>query len=309
MRYITRENIMNKYFLLLMMLMMSAVLNGRSKDKQNAIVQNNIIQAEKLHETDSSEQRKKENRPVLIIDNRKYDLNSELNISSKDNLDREDLALLRNGIYAKHGLKFKTRRYSDYFSEIEWYKPVKDDVEKLLNETDKKNINSISALENSIGLRCSDHDLKIEDGESFQFSIDGIQRKLFVYKKPLPDIDENLNPLKITLEIEGARIELKNEMNSNISVYLTDFDNTDKYVDICVEIGHMDVGQTTSIFRYDGFKIEKYADIMNHIGSLLYDQKGKIYFWYLPPEKMQYDHCFDYKTKESYKLKSAITKR
>jgi len=64
-------------------------------------------------------------------------------------LSQDELRLLRNLIYAKHGKIFKTSDLSNYFSKFfEWYTPLYDDVDNLLSENEKQNIKLIQLFEN-----------------------------------------------------------------------------------------------------------------------------------------------------------------
>ena len=55
--------------------------------------------------------------------------------------------LLRNALYGKHGYRFKSRKLKKFFSRIKWYKPLKTNVDSLLDTTDLSNIELIKTLE------------------------------------------------------------------------------------------------------------------------------------------------------------------
>jgi hypothetical protein len=61
----------------------------------------------------------------------------------------ENLRLLRNEIFARHGYIFKSQELTDYFSKFDWYQPnlTSDQVDKKLSETDRYNISLIKSLE------------------------------------------------------------------------------------------------------------------------------------------------------------------
>ncbi|KYH33287.1 hypothetical protein CLTEP_21450 [Clostridium tepidiprofundi DSM 19306] len=68
-----------------------------------------------------------------------------------EGLDKNDLAILRNAYYAKHGYIFKIKKYNDYFSyNCQWYTPQYDNVDSLLTETDRKNIDLILKFEKAL---------------------------------------------------------------------------------------------------------------------------------------------------------------
>ncbi|MDH5382193.1 MAG: YARHG domain-containing protein [Cyclobacteriaceae bacterium] len=64
-------------------------------------------------------------------------------------LNKSDLGLLRNEIYARRGYTFSSSELLTYFSEFDWYQPKfsTKDVDKLLNDTDRYNIDLIRSYE------------------------------------------------------------------------------------------------------------------------------------------------------------------
>jgi len=55
-------------------------------------------------------------------------------------LSKQELRILRNEIYARHGYIFKSQDLRNYFSAKDWYRPQYNDVSNLLNTTEKKNV-------------------------------------------------------------------------------------------------------------------------------------------------------------------------
>ncbi len=64
----------------------------------------------------------------------------KLKESDIKNLKKIDLEILRNTIFARHGLTFKTKTVRQFFDNIEWYIPVSDDVNSELTSVEKENI-------------------------------------------------------------------------------------------------------------------------------------------------------------------------
>jgi hypothetical protein len=64
-------------------------------------------------------------------------------------LDKKELRLLRNAIFAKHGLIFQSDDLKTHFKQFDWYKPQSKDVNSKLTEVDKANIESIQVFENA----------------------------------------------------------------------------------------------------------------------------------------------------------------
>lgn len=70
-----------------------------------------------------------------------------------DELSREDVELLRNEIYARHGYIFKEKRFEEYFSATDWYMPNGSFNEGMFNDIEKKNIATILKYEEENGWR------------------------------------------------------------------------------------------------------------------------------------------------------------
>ncbi len=51
----------------------------------------------------------------------------------------EDLQAMRNEIYARHGYKFKQKKWQQYFAKEAWYQARQDEVESLLSPLEKQN--------------------------------------------------------------------------------------------------------------------------------------------------------------------------
>ena len=69
-------------------------------------------------------------------------------------MSKDQLRLARNEIYARHGRQFKDATLQNYFNSCSWYKPDANynysNEEKYLNSTEKKNVKTIKAYEDSI---------------------------------------------------------------------------------------------------------------------------------------------------------------
>lgn len=65
-----------------------------------------------------------------------------------ENLNKGELEVLRNMIYARHGYSFKNRKMRYFFdSHIDWYMPVSTDIRNELTALEKKNIDLIKRYE------------------------------------------------------------------------------------------------------------------------------------------------------------------
>ena len=64
-----------------------------------------------------------------------------------ENLTKADLYILRNAVFAKHGMIFKDKKLKAFFMEQSWYVPVATDVTASLTEVEKKNVDLMSRYE------------------------------------------------------------------------------------------------------------------------------------------------------------------
>lgn len=55
-------------------------------------------------------------------------------------LSKQELRILRNEIFARHGYIFKSQDLRGYFSTKDWYKPQYNDVTRLLNTIEQRNV-------------------------------------------------------------------------------------------------------------------------------------------------------------------------
>lgn len=62
-------------------------------------------------------------------------------------LSSNNLAILRNSIYARHGYIFKKAFYKNFFSSFSWYNPRFSNVESKLSEIEKANVQLIKSME------------------------------------------------------------------------------------------------------------------------------------------------------------------
>jgi hypothetical protein len=62
-------------------------------------------------------------------------------------LSKDELSIMRNEIFARHGFIFKTQKMIDYFNKQKWYRPMHNDVYGKLTPIEKKNIEFIKSFE------------------------------------------------------------------------------------------------------------------------------------------------------------------
>jgi hypothetical protein len=91
-------------------------------------------------------------------------LDKQITVQQLSDLSRRDLRLLRNLIYARHGRPFKSELLRRYFSALDWYNADPSYTDARLTPLDKRNINVVLSVENSLGGPLSDYQHKKEDG-------------------------------------------------------------------------------------------------------------------------------------------------
>lgn len=65
----------------------------------------------------------------------------------QQNYSTEELKIMRNEIFARHGYIFKTATMKNHFSSQKWYLPTKDNVDDLLSDVERINISIIRSCE------------------------------------------------------------------------------------------------------------------------------------------------------------------
>ncbi|MDR0638505.1 MAG: YARHG domain-containing protein [Spirochaetaceae bacterium] len=123
-------------------------------------------------------------------------------------LDKKKLRLLRNAIYARHGLIFKSEDLRLWFSQFPWYKPQYTDVEDKLTMYDKINIKRIQAYENPApNKKVTAADLIGEWEGTFPIAAGSVNR-VIIYAGGGIEFEYNIMAQKITGMTKGTyRIE------------------------------------------------------------------------------------------------------
>lgn len=63
------------------------------------------------------------------------------------NRDSRELRIMRNEVYARHGYIFKLPELREYFIRQNWYEPQFDDVNNMLSDLEKENVEKIRKYE------------------------------------------------------------------------------------------------------------------------------------------------------------------
>jgi len=121
----------------------------------NALIPlNNALSSSSTVETKSSSM--SENAPIslrnqgslTIIEGRFPDASTSLlEISDLTGLSKQDLKIMRNEIFARHGYIFKTPEMKSYFASQSWYQPKYNNVSSMLTKVELLNVALIKKYE------------------------------------------------------------------------------------------------------------------------------------------------------------------
>ncbi|MFZ9942671.1 MAG: YARHG domain-containing protein [Bacteroidia bacterium] len=70
-----------------------------------------------------------------------------LDYNDISHLTKDEMTIMRNEIFARHGYTFKTQWLQDYFSKYSWYRPLYTDVSYQLSEIERANVKFILQYE------------------------------------------------------------------------------------------------------------------------------------------------------------------
>ena len=91
-------------------------------------------------------------------------LDSLVRVDQLRDLSRRDLRILRNMVYARHGRAFKSELLQLHFERQSWYKVDPAYSDAKLSEVDKRNVQIIRSVEDSLGGPLTDYQHKSEEG-------------------------------------------------------------------------------------------------------------------------------------------------
>ena len=81
-------------------------------------------------------------------------------------LSLNELRLLRNEIYARHGRQFKSQLLQEYFDNMSWYQANPAFTEKQLTKVDVTNIRLIKSVEDTLGGPLTEDEQRAEQNMS-----------------------------------------------------------------------------------------------------------------------------------------------
>lgn len=96
------------------------------------------------------EEKCKSSKIIIVLNEYEFNLEEIFDKNKLCLLNQDELAILRNSIYAKHGYIFTNKKYDTYFKAFNWYRQKSVDINFKLNKIDVYNIDTIIKLEDDI---------------------------------------------------------------------------------------------------------------------------------------------------------------
>lgn len=146
---ISREKIANE--------MMSEFVNTSqvSQEETNSLValeepitetSQELIEEKPIAQEDNISQITDDNYDLVVLDKVYDEVINRENEAYLNNFSSDELAIIRNTLYAKNGYKFKKKEYQKYFGEKSWYNPTTSS-QNILTRNEEKLANIIKRYE------------------------------------------------------------------------------------------------------------------------------------------------------------------
>jgi len=284
-----------KLILYITILLIALISMGysNSKNEQAATVDISSMPSEsnQKNETEIEPTSPSEENINITVGGINFDLYSYFDDELLSQLSADELSILRNSIYAKHGYLFTSEKYKAYFSEYKWYVAKEKYVEPDFMPVDHENVKNILAFEtlSQMIFKSSLENIRLPGNNDIEINVEGLKT------------DGNY-PTRITLKLDGKQVVFESNWNDGIVISQVDFDKTDQYLDIFItEIG-TDIGSVTYIYKYNKDQLFEYAKFDHFLDEFLYDENGSIYFYFDSENLKEINRMFNYKTKESVEI-------
>ena len=85
----------------------------------------------------SEEDTNEDNYDLIVLDKVYDEVINRGNEAYLNNFSSDELAIIRNTLYAKNGYKFKKKEYQEYFGEKSWYNPTTSSQNILTKKEEK----------------------------------------------------------------------------------------------------------------------------------------------------------------------------
>lgn len=120
---------------------------GSLETDSPAIPNNNTAREKTITLSDNFKEMKSSNTES---GNGKYPFTSQRRVTEQElsTYSKAELKIMRNEIFARHGYRFQTQEMKTYFGKQSWHKPKYDNVNHLMSDIEKKNVETIKKVEN-----------------------------------------------------------------------------------------------------------------------------------------------------------------
>ena len=102
--------------------------------------------SEEASSEENSVQVNDDNYDLVVLDKVYDEVINRGNEAYLNNFSSDELAIIRNTLYAKNGYKFKKKEYQEYFGEKSWYNPITSS-QNILTRNEEKLANIIKRYE------------------------------------------------------------------------------------------------------------------------------------------------------------------
>jgi hypothetical protein len=187
--------------MVMFMMIFSCSCGDREKSQDTVVKAPNSIKEEVSTENITSDIKHEINIKEEI-----FNLDGIIDITKLENLDKKELSILRNAVYAKYGYIFTSSKYKEYFSKIKWYQPRSKDVSNMLTKIDIENIDGIVEVEKV--LEKSNESSKVFEttitsgDESYLYRVE-----FFLQENLRERMDQTFNQFKI-YKIDGENMKM-----------------------------------------------------------------------------------------------------
>ncbi|WP_338943156.1 YARHG domain-containing protein [Fusobacterium polymorphum] len=113
---------------------------------EETVTEENTNTVEEPSSEENSVQVNDDNYDLVVLDKVYDEVINRGNEAYLNNFSSDELAIIRNTLYAKNGYKFKKKEYQEYFGEKSWYNPTTSS-QNILTRNEEKLANIIKKYE------------------------------------------------------------------------------------------------------------------------------------------------------------------
>ena len=113
---------------------------------EETVTEENTNTVEEPSSEENSVQVNDDNYDLVVLDKVYDEVINRGNEAYLNNFSSDELAIIRNTLYARNGYKFKKKEYQEYFGEKSWYNPTTSS-QNILTRNEEKLANIIKKYE------------------------------------------------------------------------------------------------------------------------------------------------------------------